>query len=302
VRRVPVARDVRLEVLDWGGTGPALVFLAGLGNTAHVYDDFAPRFRDQYHVYAVTRRGFGASSAPAGGYDAATRARDVVTVLDSLHVDRAALAGHSIAGDELSAVGAAYPGRVRALVYLDAYDYGPERLAAQSAFMQHLPAGLLGAMTAGDSASPAAVAAWTSRNLLGGAPIPEAEVRAGADFGPDGRLLRFRPSEEAKVLAGTQPSSFARISAAALGIFATYPEGPAQLFPLAYARFDSTDRARMARFYDGIIAWVQLGRERFRTELADGTVVELPGANHYVFQSRPEQVEREMRAFLARSR
>ena len=31
---VSVDGDVRLEVLDWGGTGPPMVFLAGLGNTA----------------------------------------------------------------------------------------------------------------------------------------------------------------------------------------------------------------------------------------------------------------------------
>ena len=41
VRFVTVDEDVQLEVLDWGGTGPAIVLLAGSGNTAHVFDDFA---------------------------------------------------------------------------------------------------------------------------------------------------------------------------------------------------------------------------------------------------------------------
>ena len=40
---VPVDKDARLEVLDWGGTGSPLVFLAGNGNTAHV------RLRAQGH-------------------------------------------------------------------------------------------------------------------------------------------------------------------------------------------------------------------------------------------------------------
>ena len=39
---VKVQGDVALEVLDWGGEGPPLVLLAGLGNTAHVFDEFAP--------------------------------------------------------------------------------------------------------------------------------------------------------------------------------------------------------------------------------------------------------------------
>jgi pimeloyl-ACP methyl ester carboxylesterase len=39
VQFVTVDDNVRLEVLDWGGTGRPLVLLAGLGNTAHVYDN-----------------------------------------------------------------------------------------------------------------------------------------------------------------------------------------------------------------------------------------------------------------------
>ena len=35
VKFVTVAPGVKLEVLDWGGNGPPLVFLAGLGFTAH---------------------------------------------------------------------------------------------------------------------------------------------------------------------------------------------------------------------------------------------------------------------------
>jgi pimeloyl-ACP methyl ester carboxylesterase len=38
---VTVDEHVRLEVLDWGGTGRPILLLTGLGNTAHVFDDFA---------------------------------------------------------------------------------------------------------------------------------------------------------------------------------------------------------------------------------------------------------------------
>jgi len=63
---VAADEDVRLEVLDWGGPpgARALVLLSGLGDTAHVFDKFAPRLTDGYHVLGVTRRGFGKSSAP----------------------------------------------------------------------------------------------------------------------------------------------------------------------------------------------------------------------------------------------
>lgn len=35
-RLVTVDQGVQLEVLDWGGSGPALVLLTGSGHTAHV--------------------------------------------------------------------------------------------------------------------------------------------------------------------------------------------------------------------------------------------------------------------------
>ena len=62
-----VAPGVSLEVLGTGGTGGPEILLAGLRNTAHVFDDFAPKLIDHYHVVAITRRGFGASSKPADG-------------------------------------------------------------------------------------------------------------------------------------------------------------------------------------------------------------------------------------------
>src|ERR1700694_1200037 len=61
VRFVTVEKGVQLEVLDWGGSGEAVVLLAGGGNTAHVFDDFAPKLASDHHVYGITRRGFGAS-------------------------------------------------------------------------------------------------------------------------------------------------------------------------------------------------------------------------------------------------
>lgn len=65
IQFVAVEPGVKLEVLDWGGTGRPMIFLAGLGNDAHIFDTFAPKFTAHYHVYGIARRGFGASSKPA---------------------------------------------------------------------------------------------------------------------------------------------------------------------------------------------------------------------------------------------
>jgi len=117
---VAVAPDVRLEVLDWGGSGRDLVLLAGGGNTAHVYASLAPKLARQFHVFGITRRGAGQSSAPPNGYTAKQSGDDAVAVLDALHITDPVLIGHSIAGEQLSAVSKYHPGRASALIYLDA--------------------------------------------------------------------------------------------------------------------------------------------------------------------------------------
>jgi non-heme chloroperoxidase len=123
VRFVSVAPEVRLEVLDWGGSGPPMMLLAGLGNTAHDYDGFAERLATVGHVYGITRRGIGASSHPNAGYGADTLGDDVLAVLDSLRLQKPLLIGSSLAGEELSSVGSRQPTRVAGLVYLDAGYY-----------------------------------------------------------------------------------------------------------------------------------------------------------------------------------
>ena len=124
VQFVTVDKTIRLEVLDWGGSGPAIVLLTGLGNTAHVFDKFAPKLTVGRHVYGITRRGFGVSSAPASGYSADRLGDDVLEVIDFLKIERPVLVGHSIGGEELSSVGSRRPDRVAGLIYLDAgYSY-----------------------------------------------------------------------------------------------------------------------------------------------------------------------------------
>ena len=122
VRFIGVQPNVQLEVLDWGGTGQPMVLLAGLGNTAHVFDDFARKLRANHHVYGITRRGFGRSSMPSAGYSADRLGDDVLAVMDSLRLAKPVLVGHSIAGEELSSIGSRHSDRVSALVYLDAAD------------------------------------------------------------------------------------------------------------------------------------------------------------------------------------
>lgn len=127
IQLVVVQKQIKLEVLDWGGSGRTLVLLPGLGDTAHVFDKFALTLTSKYHVFGITPRGFGASSKPSAepaNYSADQLGDDVATVIKVLKLDRPILAGHSVAGEVLSAVGTRHPESVSALVYIDAgYPY-----------------------------------------------------------------------------------------------------------------------------------------------------------------------------------
>src|SRR5439155_21769351 len=51
-------------------------------------------------------------------------ADDVLEVIDSLRIGKPVLAGHSVAGEELSSIGSRHPEKVAGLIYLDAgYTY-----------------------------------------------------------------------------------------------------------------------------------------------------------------------------------
>jgi pimeloyl-ACP methyl ester carboxylesterase len=38
---------IHLHYLDWGGSGPTLIFLTSMGCSAYIFSQFAPRFTDR---------------------------------------------------------------------------------------------------------------------------------------------------------------------------------------------------------------------------------------------------------------
>src|SRR5262245_3424253 len=177
VQFVAVGQNVRLEVLDWGGTGRPVVLLAGGGNTAHIFDEFATKLTASYHVYGITRRGFGASGFLAPDDPADCLGDDVVAVIDALKLNRPVLVGHSIAGAELSSVANRHPDRVAGLVYLDAaYSYAFDNgRGADVMEMQKLKAPLPPSPGRADLASFSALTKYYER--INGFRFPEAELR-----------------------------------------------------------------------------------------------------------------------------
>lgn len=265
IQFVTVEQGVRLEVLDWGGRGRPVILLAGLGNTAHAFDQFAPKLARWYHVYGITRRGFGASSVPATGYTADRLGDDVLAVVEALHLSRPVIVGHSIAGEELSDLGIRHPEKIAALIYLDAaYSY---------AFYDDAPPDLL---KEGDDVRKKVVKTLPTQRHAAGvifngapAPMPVAAIAAGE--------RRFPAIHSVPILA-----IFADPHAVYLGPQA--PKDPAALAALRAQYVEQTEAQVTA----------------FERAMPSARVVRLEHASHAVYISNEADVLREINTFVSK--
>lgn len=294
------ANGTTLHVVDYGGQGPVLVFLAGLGNSAHVFDEFAPRFAGRHRVFGFTRRGYGESGRPKGGYDTGSLAEDVRVLFDSLGIGRAVLVGHSVAGDELTEFEVRHPERVTGLVYLEAaYDrsHTTKRLL-QMAVLGQLPPAPPGPSGA-DRSSAASAQDYLER--IYGVRWPVGEILATRRFDERGRWVgdATPPSTNGRIVGGESAPRWSQVQAPVLAIYAT-DRSEARDFAWIETIFVGRGGARLkaARFRAAQSRWEAAERRRLADALPTAHIVELRDASHYVFLSHPELVEREMRAFL----
>src|SRR5262245_22359419 len=289
---VEVEPGVRLEVLDWGGADKprTMVLLTGRGDNAHVYDQFAFQFTDDFHVLGITRRGFLPSSQPEDGYDVATRARDDIAVLDAFGIRKATFVGHSLAASELSKIGEVYNNRVDKLVYLDAYDLAEPPPSPE-------PPG--SEFTDADLKSLWAFQAASARLLAQREPDPA--ICIIVQFDANGAITGSTTPDWviAKLNAGiagsvNPPVNWASIEAPRLGIFAPWTL-EAKLPHYWY--LTAAEQAEFDLVWPALVAW---RRDTIR-KFADNNPIPpflLPGAPHYVYINHEAEVVRAMRPFL----
>jgi pimeloyl-ACP methyl ester carboxylesterase len=282
----------RISYLDWGGSGEPLVYIHGLGDSPHSFDDLAPALTDRFRVIAYARRGHG-RSASNGPFDNGTLVEDLRQLLDSLKIPRAHLAGWSMGGNEIAEFGLRYPDRVGKLVFFDTgYDWSDPRWQRA---VERLPVPL-----APDSAalrSLAAYRAWlksTSWSDVEWTRAMEAETRDVVEIQPDGSV-RPRLNDSLMIaLFGSLTAyhvSHAKLRAPVLALHAE------RFF--AENQPDSATRAKVRAWNDSIAPFWADSRRRLVKEVPGIRIVILPGTSHpsLPFQAHDSTVA-ELRRFL----
>ncbi len=292
---------IRLHYLDWGGRGPALLFLPGLGCNAHIFDEFAPRFTDRFRVLALTRRAHGDSDIPETGYDLDTLVEDIRGFLDCLGIERLILAGHSLAGMELSHFSALHPERALKLVYLDAaYDHSLPEFKAMQANNPYS-----GDQIPGVNDDHYSVRSYTDF-------IRNAYPRLGEIWGDlmdehllhdirveaDGKVVEKMTDAAAHAIIATADGYVpeeAQIQAPVLNIYAirenTYYVAPAYM--------TREQQVQVMEFYDSYQwPWNRRSMEKFQQDVPHARIVKIPMGHHYCFIKHADLVYEEMRKFL----
>jgi pimeloyl-ACP methyl ester carboxylesterase len=303
-----------------------------------VFDEFAPKLTPDYHVYGITRRGYGASSAPATGYSADRLGDDVLAVLDALKLERPVLAGHSIGGEEMSSVATRHPDRVAGLIYLDAgysqafYNRSlgnveidsrelqrkleemrvastpqEHRKLVEELVQQDLPGmeaelrellKLLQAEPAHAVPPPAA----SAEDLASFAAFQAYTKRVGGVAYPESELRQMNESKSDGGVGKHQDKSVVRAAIEGGEQRYTNIRGPVLAIfanPRDPAPYAYNTPAERAAFESLLTEDIEAQANAFEKGVLSARVVRLAHANHYVFLSNEADVLREMRAFLA---
>ena len=292
---------INLHYLDWGGNGDVLLFLAGMGCNAHIFDDFAPKFTDSFHVIALTRRGHGESDHPETGYDVDTLTEDIRQFLDVLGIKRVILAGHSMANVELSHFSALYPERVLKLIFLDAaYDRASatrKEMVENSPFRQIQFPGMDVDYYSPEDYFAAMRRAYPSFAIIWNEAMEQQSLHEITQA-PDGKIIDRMSDGISKTITDVLNSYVledSKINAPTLAFFAL-SKG---LNAISDEWMTEEQKADIAYYVETRENhWTRESIELFQRNVPHARIIEIPEGHHYCFIEQERLVYEEMRKFL----
>ena len=129
-----VAGTLSFHYLAWDGNEDLTVLMLHprRGN-AHHWDLMADHLRWRGRLIAPDMRGHGLSEWPGVGYDVEQHARDVLALMDVLHLKRCVLVGAATGGNLALLLASEHPERIVGIVVVDAGVGIPATVLAQTA-------------------------------------------------------------------------------------------------------------------------------------------------------------------------
>jgi pimeloyl-ACP methyl ester carboxylesterase len=97
---------------------PAIVFLHGFAGSMHWWTDLVERLKDDFRLVRIDLLGHGGSQKPDSGYSMEHQARQVALALNTLRIQHAVFAGHSMGGIVATALTELDPSLVDGLVLI----------------------------------------------------------------------------------------------------------------------------------------------------------------------------------------
>lgn len=244
------------------GSGPPIVMAHAFYANGRCWEPLVDDLMDDYDVVTYDARGHGQSDAPKTGYGIGNRVADLVGLINELDIDDPILLGHSMGASSVAWTAAEYPNLPRALVLEDPVGIHDDPHSDPDTDMEEAAANVREQVRRRANQS-----------------VEEAIDSAYEEFDPDwARRLAIASGE-----CGPQIAEYALDS---------YPKPLRDVFPdikcpTLVLRSD-VDTERRTHDLEAV------------DSLADGRVIHIPGAGHYVFHDKHDAAYTELRAFLQR--
>lgn len=255
-------------------TCPAMLLLHGSNASLHTWEPLVARLGKDYRIVTLDLPGHGLTgSTPDGDYSPAGMMAAVDVVAAELTLDRFILGGNSMGGAISWQYALAQPGRVDALLLLNAGGMPPrsgERAAASNIGFR-IMRNPVGRWLARQITPRALVASSLEQSVSNRAVVTEAAVDRYWE------LLRFPGNREATARRATLPRDFA--AAARIG----------QIGAPTLVLFGAEDRIINPS-----------AAQTFGERIKGATVVLLPGIGHLPMEEAPDATAAAIRDFLAK--
>lgn len=120
------------------GAGQPLVLISGLGYPLWQWHKMVPFLAEHFQVITFDNRGVGQSDKPAGPYTAQMLATDTAGLLETLGIEKAIIAGHSMGGFIAQAMALDFPQKVAKLILCSTNFGGPHHVPVTAEAMKVL--------------------------------------------------------------------------------------------------------------------------------------------------------------------